>query len=381
MKPLGIGIIGCGNVLSAYWPQTQQLFLEGKAQVVAACGRPAQRELVVGELGISRFVTDYRELLAMDDVDLVLSFTPAPSHFEIARDALRAGKHILSEKPMSTTLAEAGELVELANRSPNLYVPAPFTMLSPTFQTIASRIQQGEIGKPCLARGRYGWAGPNWTEWFYQSGGGPLMDLAVYNITSLTACLGPAKRVSAMTGIAEPDRVVNGKPIKPTVEDNVQLLIDFGQSCFAVITSGFTIQQYRGPGLEIYGTDGTVQMLGDDWSPDGYELWLNSVGAWQLYKETEVSWSWTDGLRHTVECIHSGAKPLVTPEHAYHVLEIILGAEKSGREGRAVEVQSTFETPRFNHEASHEPAHLVHDRTRQQLEDKSAENDEKGLQL
>ena len=371
MKPLGIGIIGCGNVLSAYWPQLQQLFLEGKAQVVAACGRRAQRELVVGGLGVERFVTDYRELLAMDDVDLVLSFTPTPSHFEIARDALRAGKHILSEKPMAMNLVEARELVELASQLPNLYVPAPFTILSPTFQTIASRIQNGDIGKPCLARGRYGWAGPDWTEWFYKSGGGPLFDLAVYNITSLTGCLGSAKRVSAMTGIARSSRVVNGRSIKPTVEDNVQLMIDFGDSCFACITSGFTIQQYRGPGLEIYGTDGTIQMLGDDWDPDGYELWLNSAGAWQFYKETEVNWSWTDGLRHTVDCIHSGTTPLVTPEHAYHVMEIILAAEKAGREGRTVEVKSTFSMPRFSHQVSHEPAHLVHDRSRYQLDEKS----------
>src|SRR5262245_7169592 len=104
MNPLGIGIIGCGNVLSAYWPQAQQLALRGETQVVAACGRPAQRELVVDQLGVRRFVTDYPELVAAPDVHVVIVLTPTPTHFEIARAALLAGKHVLAEKPMAMTL-------------------------------------------------------------------------------------------------------------------------------------------------------------------------------------------------------------------------------------------------------------------------------------
>src|SRR5262249_9179219 len=160
MNPLRIGIIGCGNVLSAYFAEAQQLFLRGEAEVVAACGREHQRELVEGRLGVRRFVTDYRDLLAAPDVDLVLVLTPTPSHFEISRAALQAGKHVLCEKPMAMTLDEAAELVELARRGPGLYVPAPFTILSPTFQAIARRLRRGGIGRVGSARGRAGWAGP-----------------------------------------------------------------------------------------------------------------------------------------------------------------------------------------------------------------------------
>jgi predicted dehydrogenase len=80
---------------------------------------------------------------------LVLVLTSANSHFEITRDALLAGKHVLSEKPMAATLEEAAELVELARRGPQLYLPAPFTLLSPTYQRIAAHLRRGDIGRIC----------------------------------------------------------------------------------------------------------------------------------------------------------------------------------------------------------------------------------------
>ena len=117
--------------------------------------------------------------------------------------------------------------------------------------------------------------------------------------------------------------------------------------------------------MEIYGTTGTIQMLGDDWDPDGYELWQNSVGAWKVFKETDPNWPWADGLRHLVECIRKGERPLVTPEHALHVLEIILKAQQSGREGRALAIESTFAPPASSESMVQEAAHLMHDRTRE----------------
>jgi len=169
-----------------------------------------------------------------------------------------------------------------------------------------------------------------------------------------------------MTGTAQPSRKVNGKPISVEVEDNVQMLLDFGDSTFASVTSSFTMQKYRSPALELYGTDGTIQMLGDDWAPEGYEIWQNRVGCWQNYYETDPHWQWTEGLRHLVECIRTGQPPSLTPDHAYHVLEIMLSAQQSGRTGRAEEIKSTFETN--VHGPAHketEAAHRVHDRRRE----------------
>jgi predicted dehydrogenase len=363
--PVRIGIIGCGNVLSAYRASIDKLRLRGIAEVVAACGRASQRATASAELGVQRFTTEAQEVVAAPDLDVVVILTSMTEHARLARAALEAGKHVLVEKPLATTLDESKALIELAGRSPGHLVCAPFTILSPTFQTIARRIRNGDIGKPCSARARYGWAGPSWSEWFYKPGGGCLFDLGVYCVNSLTGLLGPVKRVTAMTGVAIPEREINGRRVRVEAEDNAQVLLDLGDGCFAVVTTGFTMQQYRTPALEVYGTTGTIQMLGDDWDPDGYELWQNSAGAWQVFKETTPDWSWTDGLNHLIDCIRDGTRPLVAPAHAHHVLEIMLKAQQAGREGRAMPLESTFTLPVFVDETSREPAHLVHDRTRE----------------
>jgi predicted dehydrogenase len=152
--------------------------------------------------------------------------------------------------------------------------------------------------------------------------------------------------------------------MKVEADDTAHILIDFGESVYAAVTTGFTMQKYRSPAIELYGSKGVIQMLGDDWDPDGYELWQNKVGAWQIFDETDPNWPWTDGLRHLVECIQQGTRPIITPEHGYHVLEIMLKAQQAGRDGQARQIESTFTPPRFfDDKEEAEGAHLIHDRS------------------
>lgn len=364
-QPLRLGVIGCGNVLGAYRTVIDRQRADGAVEVTFACGRESQREAAGAALHTTRFTTDAREVIAAPDVDAVLILTSMPEHARLATAALNAGKHVLVEKPLATALEDADALIALAERAGRTFVCAPFTILSPTFQTMSRRIRRGDIGKPCSARARYGWAGPDWTDWFYKPGGGCLFDLGVYCLTSLTGLLGPAKRVTAMTGVAIPEREVKGRPVRVEAEDNAQVLLDFGAGTLAVVTCGFTMQQYRSPALEVYGSAGTLQMLGDDWDPEGYELFQNSAGCWQVFKETAPDWPWTDGLNHFVDCIRSGTRPLVTPQHARHVLEIMLKAQQAGRDGRSLPLETTFAPLVFAELAGQEAAHRQHDRTRE----------------
>jgi predicted dehydrogenase len=372
VHPYKLGVIGCGRVFR--WPYMsliQQLRTRGQLDEIVACdSNPAVSAQVVGQPGVVKFTTDHREVLDDPDVHIVMVLTSMPEHGPLAKDALLAGKHVLVEKPMAITLPEAAELVELAKTSAGHLVCAPFVILSPTFQSIWRHVTAGDIGRPTLARGRYGWAGPDWGPWFYQAGGGPLFDLGVYNVTALTALLGPVQRVSAFTGKVHEQRMVDGRMIDVQTPDNYQILLDFGGSVLATVTTGFSMQQYRSPAVEIYGTEGTVQMLGDDWAPQGHELWQNSEGAWRLYGSPNPSWPWTSGLQHLVESVAAGTKPLVAPEHAYHVLEVMLGAIASGEDGRHHEVTSTFPAVSFDagetgagETGAGEAAHRVHDRT------------------
>lgn len=363
ITPVRIGVVGCGSVLDQYLALVERLRNRRRAEVVLACGRPHQRAAAEG-LGISRYTTDFAEVVRAPDVDLVLILTSPRDHARIARAALEAGKHVLVEKPMATTLAEAAELVALAKRSTGHLLCAPFTLLSPTFGAIARRLRRGDIGKVASARGRYGWSGPWWNKWFYGPEGGALGDLGVYNLTTLTGLLGPARKVTALMNVAVPERVVNGERLHVEAEDNAHVLLEFANGAIAHVLAGYTIQQYRSPALELYGTEGVIQMLGDDWDPDGYELWENKAGSWQLFKETAPDWPWMDGLRHLVECIQDCTAPLITPEHAYHVLEVIAKAKAAARDGRALAVESTFSAPVFPEPQAEGAAHLVHDRTR-----------------
>src|SRR5262249_38064841 len=139
----------------------------------------------------AEFLTDYSELLSQTNLDAVVLLTPMVDHGPMAKAALAAGKHVLVEKPMAGNLQQAQELISLARQNGRHLLCAPFTILSPTFRAIGCRLNRGDIGQVVSARGRYGWAGPDWTDWFYKPGGGALFDLGVYNLTTLTGWLGP----------------------------------------------------------------------------------------------------------------------------------------------------------------------------------------------
>jgi predicted dehydrogenase len=299
LEPVRLGIIGCGSVSQAYNELIRPLRLDGEVAVTMACDIDPDQRLLDGTTRLDRihrlwpgtgFTRDPAELISSDDVDAVLVLTSTPSHFELAYAALEAGKHVLVEKPMATTLDEGRRLLELSRSAPGLLVCAPHIVLSPTYRALWRHVRDGDIGRVLLARARYGHGGHGLPPWFFQRGGGALFD--------------------------------------------------FGESVFASVTTGFTMQKYRSPAIELYGSGGTLQMLGDDWAPAGYELWRNEVGAWQVFEDEDPRWYWMDGLPHMVRCIRDGTRPLNTPDHAYHALEIMLAAERSAADGRAHEIES-----------------------------------------
>ena len=362
-RPVRIGIIGCGDVLSAYMSIGERLRCRGLVDFVGASAiTEARRKVVAEDYGIHYFTTDYRDLLGKEGIDLVLVLTPAQTHAQIVKDALDAGKHVLAEKPFATNLEDAAEIVALAARSPGYLVCAPFVVLSPTFQTIWRMVESNAVGKISLARGRYGWSGPWWSDWFYRAGGGVISDFGVYNLTTLTGLLGPARRVTALANTVTPRRDLQSGSIDVEVEDNAHVLVEFADGALGVVSTGFTMQRYRSPAVELYGSDGTIQLLGDDWAPQGFEVWRNDVGAWQVFYETDPFWPWTDGLRHAVECIERQTPPVCTPEHAFHVLDIVTKAREAARDGKARTIESSFTAPSFSSAPSSVPAaHLVHD--------------------
>ena len=347
---LGLGVVGCGSVFAGpYRGMIDRLRARGGVHVAAVYDvDDAKRHGAAAHYDVDPDLPGPDEVINDVDVDVVLVLTSMNEHGPLARAALEAGKHVLVEKPMATSLDEAAELLELSRTVPGLLVCAPHILLSPTFRAVHGAVREGRVGDLLTARARYGWAGPWWNEWFYEPGGGSLFDLGVYNVTSLCALFGPVRRVTAMVGVAIPEREVNGRRIRVEADDNAHILLDFGDARFAVVTTGFTMQRYRSPAIEVYGSEGTIQLLGDDWAPEGWELWRNDDGAWRVFPETDPHWQWTEGLRHLVDCVESGRPTVTRPEHAYHALEIMLAAQTAGRDGVARTIESGFPDPLYD---------------------------------
>ena len=362
---LGLGVIGCGSVFAGpYRGMISSLAAAGRVHVSAVFDvDERKRHGAAAHYDVDPELSGPEAVIAHPEVEAVLVLTSMNEHGPFTKAALEAGRHVLVEKPLATSLEQAAEIVLLSQTSPGLLVCAPHIVLSPTFRAVHAAARSGEIGRLLNARARYGWAGPDWSEWFYRPGGGSLFDLGVYNVTSLCALFGPARRVTAMVGVAIPERVVNGRAIQVEAEDNAQVLLDFGEGRFASVTTGFTMQKYRSPAIELYGSEGTIQLLGDDWAPEGWELWRNEEASWRFFPESDPQWQWTEGLRHLVDCVESGRPTISRPEHAFHALEIMLAAQAAGRDGVARMIESDF--PDLIYDAAwlgHEAERYAHDR-------------------
>ena len=358
-----IGVLGLGSVFyGPYMGMLERLAASGRARVTAVYDVDEGKRRAAGaRLDLDPGLAGPEAVIGSDEVDVVLVLTSMNEHGPLATRALEAGKHVLVEKPMASSLEAAAALMQLADESPGHLICAPHILLSPTYRAVAGRVEAGEIGPLLLARARYGWSGPDWGRWFYERGGGALFDLGVYNVTALCGLFGPARRVTAMAGVAIPERIVEGELMRVEAEDNAQVLMDFGDARFASVTTGFTMQKYRSPALELYGRDGVLQLLGDDWAPEGYELWRNASQSWELVPESDPGWQWTEGLRHLVSCIEHDREPIIRPEHAYHALEIMLAAKAAAADGRTREITSDFPRPEYSTVEPRLDGHRVHD--------------------
>lgn len=342
--------------------------LRERVEVRAIASRSRQRaEAVAREHDIPHVFDDLDAMLQHDDLDAVINLTPIPAHAETSRRILASGRHLVSEKPLAATVAEADTLIELAASRDLIIICAPARMLEPTRIATKRAVQAGELGHVAFARVRSSHAGPAaqaWPTdptWFYQEGAGPLLDMGVYGIQEITGILGPAKRVVAFSGITEPERIVAAGPfaglrIPVGAPDNTLLLLDFGASTFAVVDSTFNVRAARGPALEIFGLRGTLTI--NDARPDPttprVEIYRTDVdgvtGRWSSLETEEFRREQhrSDSLQravlieHLLDCLETGAGPVASAEHARHTLEIMLAAAESAAKGCAVTLHTSF---------------------------------------
>jgi len=366
--PLRAGVLGVGTIAvanSGFLPGMMEMKEE---VVVTAAADPVieRAREVAARFGIAETYATLEEMLEKADIDLVLNLTPIPLHGSTSKKILEAGKHLLVEKPIATTMDEADALIELANSKGLKYVVAPPDMLYTNRIEAKRLIDEGVIGQPCFARVRSSHGGPaagNWPldpTWFYQEGSGPLLDMGVYGIHDITGILGPAKRVVAFSGITEKVRTVRGGPykgkkIEVTADDNTLLMLDFGNSAFAVVDGTFNVNASKSPKIEIFGRAGTINLYDqyDSSSTVPLEVFrldaVSGVDGWitprnlsgpadrqsQLYRRAIM-------VKHLADCINEDKHPVLSAEHARHALEIMIKAIESARSGQVLDLETTF---------------------------------------
>lgn len=153
MGRIKVGIVGIGKIGLAQLEAVRRL---GYAELVAVAIRDPGKAAAICELyGIPRFYTDYRDLLADSDVDVIHTCTPNREHYSINRDALLAGKHVLSEKPLTVDSIQSGELVKLAERT-GLGTAVNFVNRHYTaVQHLRGMIEGGELGDIRAVHGEF----------------------------------------------------------------------------------------------------------------------------------------------------------------------------------------------------------------------------------
>ena len=383
---LRIAIVGCGDVFYRSY-LAPLAALADRVAIVGCCSRTARSadlaaEAVRGWSSAAVAFYDLGEMLDHIRPDAVFNLTPGPAHAAVTTACLEAGAHVFSEKPLASTLADADRLIELARSRDRLLLCATASASTRQVRWLHEVIDSGLLGHPTLAVGQIGGMGPaEWPEYtgdasvFYHPGVGPVFDIGIYRLHEMTALLGPVRRVQAMGAISIPERPIvagtrAGETTRVTTPDHVLVNLEFASGALGQLLATFAMPATQAPWLEIHLTEGTISMAGDQWgtgSPasifarpaaaaSASEASAAAAGA-ALFAAPLVE-GWNHGLmsptgpdrfpivprgvEHFVACLAGEEQPILTAEHARHVLEIILLAYDSVADGCARELRTTF---------------------------------------
>jgi predicted dehydrogenase len=375
-RPLRVGVIGVGTLaLRGILPHLSQDDVADRVSIVALCDPALERaEAAAARYRIPHAFASHERMLADAELDAVTVASPIGLHYVHCRDALEAGKHVHANKTMTTTVREADDLIALAAERDLCIVASPGEILRPQVTRARELIESGAIGQLSwvlcgAALGAYHEEEPERLDapggapidpaWYFRKpGGGPMYDITVYSLHQLTSILGPARRVTAMSGIRVPEHFFQGRRVSTEADDNTILLLDFGDSLFAMAYGTAAGQPNTQFGAcTFYGTTGVldgVLLNGEPFDFPGRELTLGApvtdwdhqmrvlphvVGRHRDLLESHVF----EDVMQLVRWVRDGVPSIVTAEHARHVIDIIESGFRAAATGATQELRTTFE--------------------------------------
>ena len=269
----GVGIVGTGDIFRVYAHNLQRY--PDIVHVTGCAGRdPDRARRRAGELGLPRAYESVAALLADPEVDIVLDLATPDAHASVNLAAVRAGKHVYTEKPLAATFAEARAVIDAAAAAGVRVGGAPDTFLGSRLQTCRALLDEGRMGDVVGASAFVVSHGHEWHHpspaFFYQPGAGPLMDIGPYYVQALLSLLGPVETVAGMASRTSATRTIElqplrGERIEVNVDTHVTGTLRFASGAIATLIASFDVWDLELPRLELYGTGGTI--LVDDIDP------------------------------------------------------------------------------------------------------------------
>ncbi|MDF2799712.1 MAG: Gfo/Idh/MocA family oxidoreductase, partial [Devosia sp.] len=263
-KTFGVGIMGAGNISSAYLrlaPLFKGLEVRAVADIIPEAARKRAEEF-----GVAAQTPD--ELLKNSELDVIVNLTIPSTHYSVSMDIVSAGKHAYSEKPFVLSLEEGLALKKAADERNLLVGSAPDTFLGGAHQQARDIIDSGALGRimsgttHVMSRGMEHWH-PN-PDFFFQVGAGPVLDVGPYYVTDLIHLIGPVKRVSAFTNMARTEREVTapgpyqGTKIKVGTPTTVHGVLEFHNGAIVTMGASWDVASHGHHNIELYGTEGTI---------------------------------------------------------------------------------------------------------------------------
>jgi predicted dehydrogenase len=353
VTPLRIGMVGAGKISSAYLATFQRL--PGLRLTAVADLDPARAGAAAeGHAGVRALTVD--ELLAADDVDAVLNLTIPAAHAEVALAAVAAGKHVYGEKPITADRDQAQAVLAAAANAGLRVGCAPDTVLGHGTQTARKVIDDGGIGRPVAATAFM--AGPGHESWhpdpefYYRPGGGPLLDMGPYYLTSLIHLLGPVVSVVGRSSRPRSERVIGSGPRAGTrfgveVDTHITGVLEHAGGALTTMVMSFDVPSARLPRIEVYGTDGALSVPDPNTFEGDVEVFSPSAKAWSV---TPHSAGFADaargyGLADLARALQTSRPHRASGEVALHVLDVMQCLLDAGRERVAKTPSTTCERP------------------------------------
>ncbi|POH71852.1 Gfo/Idh/MocA family protein [Arthrobacter glacialis] len=352
LNVLNIGIVGCGNIVAQYLATLPSL--ETLKLVAVADLDLARAEAVAAELPGVRALS-VQELLDDGEVELVLNLTIPAAHAQVALAAIAAGKHVYGEKPLAATSAEAAEVLAAAAAAGVTLGCAPDTVLGTGTQTARRAIDDGLIGRPISATatmmcpGHERWH-PN-PDFYYVPGGGPLLDMGPYYVSSLVTLLGPVQSVIGAASHTRDSRTIAtgpraGEQIPVSTDTHVSGVLIHESGALSTLVMSFDAVATQAANIEVHGETGSL-IVPDPNIFDG-EVKLRRLGDSE-WETLPVSGGYVDASRgiglHDLATTAPGREPRAGGALAFHALEVMESVLRSAHTGQLVKIERTCPRP------------------------------------